>query len=141
MHKDMSWQQISVEQAAFDKVKALVTSAPCPALVDLTNPQLQLQVNTDTSLIAAGGVVLSTIDGVQKPVSFYSHKYNNTERWYSATDREMLTVVDCLRYFKHVLLGHDFMVYTDHKPFTTYFSKSEQLTTQEARQQKELCQY
>ena len=52
---------------------------------------------------------------------------------YSATDREMLTVVDCLRHFKHVLLGHNFVVYTDYKPLITYFSKSKQLTAWEAR--------
>ena len=56
-------------------------------------------------------------------MSFYSHKFNDTEHWYSAIDRGMLTVVDCLCYFKHVLLCHNFVVYTDHKPLTTYFSK------------------
>ena len=66
-------------------------------------------------------------------MSFYSCKFNDTEHWYSATDREMLAVVDCLRHFKHVLLGHNFVVYTDHKPLITYFSKSKQLTAQEAR--------
>ena len=120
--KDMSQQWSNVEQTAFDEVKALVSNAPCLTLVDLANPQLQLQVNTNASLIAAGGIVLTTIDGVQKPVSFYSRKLNDTEHQYSATDREMLSVVDCLCHFKHVLLGHNFVVYTDHKPFITYFS-------------------
>ena len=66
-------------------------------------------------------------------MSFYSCKFNDAEHWYSVTDREMLAVVDCLRYFKHVLLGHNFVVYIDHKTLITYFSKSKQLTAWEAR--------
>ena len=79
-------------------------------------------------MIAADGVVLATIDGVLKPVSFHSHKFNDTECRYSATDREMLAVVACLYHFKHILLGNNFVVYTDHKPLITFFSKSKQLT-------------
>ena len=63
----------------------------------------------------------------------YSRKFNDTKCLYSATDKEMLAVVDFLCYFKHVLLGHNFVVYTDHKPLITYFSKSKQLTAWEAR--------
>ena len=66
-------------------------------------------------------------------MSFYDYKFNDIEYWYSATDREMLAIVDCLRYFKHVLLGYNFVVYTDHKPLITYFRKSKKLTAQEAK--------
>ena len=67
--------------------------------------------------------MLATIDGVQKLMSFYNRKLNNTKCRYNLTGREILAVVDYLRYFKHVLLGHNFVVYTDHKPLITYFSK------------------
>ena len=66
-------------------------------------------------------------------MSFYSHNFNDSECQYSTTDKEMLAVVDCLCYFKHALQGHNFVVYTDHKPLITYFSKSKQLTAREAR--------
>ena len=36
----------------------------------------------------------------------------------------MLAVVDCFRHFKHILLGPNFVVYTDHKTLITYPIKS-----------------
>ena len=65
-------------------------------------------------------------------MSFFSRNFNDTKCWYSATDREMLAVVDYLRHFKHVLLGCNFVVYTDHKQLITYLSKLKQLIVREA---------
>ena len=46
----------------FEHIKELVTTAPCLALVDLTDVQLVLQVNTDASKVAIGSVLLH-VDG------------------------------------------------------------------------------
>ena len=50
----------------------------------------------------------------------------------------MLAIVDSLRHFKHMLLGRDFCVCTDHRPLIMYFSKLRELTAREARWQMEL---
>ena len=42
----------------FEHIKELVTTAPCLALVDLADAKLVLQVNTDASKVAVGGVLL-----------------------------------------------------------------------------------
>ena len=67
------------------------------------------------------------------PVAYYSHKLNDVEKRYSTMDHEMLTIVDCLQHFKHMLLGQNFTVYTDHKPLVMYFSKAKALSPREAR--------
>ena len=46
----------------FECIKELVTTAPCLALVDLVDANLVLQVNTDASKVAVGGVLLH-VDG------------------------------------------------------------------------------
>ena len=69
----------------------------------------------------------------ERPVAYYSHKLNDAEKRYSTTDREMLAIVDCLQHFKHMLLGQNFIVYTDHKPLVTYFGKAKALSLREAR--------
>ena len=50
----------------------------------------------------------------------------------------MLGIVDTLRHFRHILLGRNFVVYTDHKPLTIFFNKSRELSSREARWQHEL---
>lgn len=66
------------------------------------------------------------------PVAYHSRKFNPTECNYSTTDREMLSIVDSLRHFRHCLLGREFRVSTDHKPLIYYFGKSRQLSSREA---------
>ena len=90
-------------------------------------------VNTDAAHVTIGGVLLVHDKERRRPVAYYSRKLNDTECWYSTTDREMIAIVDCLRHFKHMLLGHSFRVCTDHKPLIVYFSKACEWTSQEAR--------
>ena len=74
-------------------------------------------------------------------MAFYSRMFTYTERRYSTTEREMLGLIDLLRHFKHMLLGREFVVLTDHKPLITFFSKTRQLTGREAHWQNELCTF
>ena len=55
---DVSWEWTDVEEQAFERIKELVTTAPCLALVDLADAKLVLQVNTDASKVAVGSVLL-----------------------------------------------------------------------------------
>ena len=48
-------------------------------------------------------------------------------------DRETLAIADSLHHFKHMLLGHAFCVYTNHRPLILYFIKLRELTAHEAR--------
>ena len=70
--KDVSWWWTEVEEAKFDPIKKLVTTAPCLALVDLADKTVELIVNTNALLVTVGGMVLATIAGRQKPVTCYS---------------------------------------------------------------------
>ena len=48
---------------AFDRLKSMVTTAPCLALVDLADPSVRLTVNTDASKLAVGGSILVESEG------------------------------------------------------------------------------
>ena len=69
----------------------------------------------------------------ERPVAYYSCKLNDAKKRYSTMDHEMLTIVDCLRHFKHMLLGRNFTMYMDHEQLVIYFSKAKALSPQEAR--------
>ncbi|GFT79587.1 transposon Ty3-I Gag-Pol polyprotein [Nephila pilipes] len=48
-------------------------------------------------------------------------KLNPTQQNYSTYDRELLGIYLSIKYFKHLLEGRKFTVYTDHKPLTYAF--------------------
>ena len=46
---------------------------------------------------------------------------NNAQQNYNTTEKELLYVVETLKEFCNILLGHQITVYTDHKNLTHKF--------------------
>ena len=72
-----------------------------------------LSLTTDASGDSIGAVLQQKQNGLEKPISFFSVKLNTAQRKYSTFSRELLAI-----YFRHLLEGRDFTVFTDHKPLT-----------------------
>ena len=53
-----------------------------------------------------------------KPIVFYSHKVTPSQINYTTTERELLSIVETLKYFCTNILGHRITVYTYHNNFT-----------------------
>lgn len=101
-------------QAAFEKVKNLLTSAPILAIFDRTRPIL---IYTDASGVGVGAVLKQIQDdGMQKPVAFFSKKLSDAQKKKKAIYIESLAVREAIRYWRYWLIGRRFTVYTDHKP-------------------------
>ncbi len=67
---------------------------------------------------------------------FFSQKLAAAQTRYSAFDRELLAIYSGIRYFRYMLEGQRFTVYTDHKPLT--FALHKQAEPWTARQQHQL---
>ena len=73
-----------------------------------------LHIHTDASDLQLGAAIGQN----NKPIAFYRRKLNRAQRKYTTTERELLAIVETLKYFKNILLGQEIMVHTNHKNLT-----------------------
>ena len=92
-------------QETFEKLKQAL-AYPIPGLPCI--------LDTDASDVAVSAVFSQKIDGVEKPIAFYSAVLNRTQRNYCATRGEMLAMVKSLQHFRHYLLGAKVILRTGH---------------------------
>lgn len=61
------------------------------------------------------GAVLSQEEGgLERVVAYASRALTKQERKYATTKKELLSMVTFTKYFKHYLLGREFVLRTDH---------------------------
>lgn len=94
---------------AFEKAKTLISKQTLLSHPDWNQP---FKLNVDASNVAVGAV-LSQNNG---PIAYYSRTLSNSERNYSATDREFVALIAAVKHFRTFLYGHSFTVFTDHQP-------------------------
>ncbi len=100
------------QKVAFEKLKEALTTAPVLAYPDFSKPFV---VDTDESDVAIGAVLgQSDAEGHFRVITYGSRVLNKAERNYSVTERECLSVVEWLKYWRHYLLGQPCTVVTDH---------------------------
>ena len=120
--KSSSFQWTPTANAAFLALKEAVTQAPLLRHVD---PSLPFILETDASDFALGAVLSQPEsldpDSPVHPVAFYSRKLIDAECNYTVHDKELLAIVDAMRFWRHYLVGAvDISVYSDHKNLTFF---------------------
>lgn len=86
-------------EKAFDKCKqdlANVTQLAHPAA------SVPLILTTDASNTSIRATLEQHINGKVKPIAFFSKKLNNTQKKYSANDRELIEIFELTKHFKHM---------------------------------------
>jgi hypothetical protein len=97
------------KQQEFDYLKHLLCSAP---IISLPNLQQSFEIETDTSDCVIGTVL--THHG--HLVAYHSETLSDTVQKYPSYDKEMHSIVQACRQWKHYILGKDMIIHTDHKP-------------------------
>jgi hypothetical protein len=69
------------------------------------------EIYSDASSLQLGAVITQR----GRPLAFFSRKLSDTQRKYSVTELELLSIVECLKEFRGMLWGQRIKVYTDHK--------------------------
>ena len=106
--KTAKWTWTNEEQKAFETMKLIMSKETLLSYPDFSQP---FDLHTDASKTQLGAV-LSQND---KQIAFYSRKLNPAQTRYTTTERELLAIVETLKEFRNILLGHQIRVYTDHQ--------------------------
>jgi hypothetical protein len=93
---------------AFRAIKKVITQDTMLAYPDWSKPFI-VHTNASDKQI---GVVNSQNN---KPIAFFSRKFNKAQLNYTTTEKELLAIVECLKQFKNILFRYEVIVYLDHK--------------------------
>ncbi|KFD62480.1 hypothetical protein M514_25330 [Trichuris suis] len=77
----------------------------------------------DASDVAIGAALQQWENGAWQPLGFFSKKLSPAQQRYSTYDRELTAAYMSVKYFRYMLEGRTFILYTDHKPLTFAFTK------------------
>ncbi len=109
--KTVKWRWGNEEQQAFDAIKKVISREALLAYPDFGKTFV---IHTDASHTQLGAVISQD----DKPIAFYSRKLKPEQTRYTTTERELLSIVETLKEFRNILLGHKIVVHTDHKNLT-----------------------
>ena len=120
---DWAWEKDQIE--AFDKCKTLINSDSVLVHFD---PQYPVVLACDASPYGIGCVLSHSIDGIEKPIAFYSRTLKPAEKNYSVLDKEALSVVCGVKKFHCYLYGRTFIIQSDHKPLEKLLHENNELS-------------
>jgi hypothetical protein len=119
LRKNRKWSWGNAEQAAFDKLKSAMLSAPILKHPDFSK---QFEIHTDASIESIAGVLMQKYDNIPFPIAYFSRKLHGPEVRYSVTELEALAIVTSIKSFHYYIAQSEFLVVTDHMPLKTMFS-------------------
>jgi hypothetical protein len=98
--------------AAFEAAKAVIANAKLLSFLNYDQP---IYLRTDACDDGAGAMLYQKMNGRDRPVAFMSHTFSGAERRWSTYEQECYGIVRSIIHFDSLLLGHPFIVETDHR--------------------------
>jgi hypothetical protein len=117
---NIPWKWGEEQSKAFKKAKQILSKDVLLAFPVFDKPFI---IHTDASHRQLGAVISQD----NHPIAFYSRKLNDAQTRYTTTERELLSIVETLKEFRMILLGHQIIIYTDHKNLIHNDLKSERV--------------
>ena len=98
-------------QAAFDRLKTLLTTSPITTFPDFSQA---FCLYTDASTAGLGAILAQVRDGKERIICCASRALNQAKKSYPATKLECLAIVWAVAKFRPYLMAMPFEVFTDH---------------------------
>ena len=109
--KDVVFHWDTECQAAFDRLKTLLTTSPITVFPDFSQA---FRLYTDSSTAGFGAILAQVRDGKERIICCTSRTLYQAEKAYPATKLECLAIVWAVAKFRPYLMAMPFEVYTDH---------------------------
>ena len=105
----------SESNACFQKVRDSLANSTV-----LVHPSdsARIELVTDASEIAMGGVLNQVTTEGCRPLAFWSKALSPHERKWSCFERELFACYSAIKHFRYFLESRDFLLKTDHKPIS-----------------------
>ena len=100
-------------KAAFENLKMELTRPPVVMLPDCTKPFI---VRTDASGTGMGAVLLQVVDGQRRIIEYASKQFKGAQLRYPTIEKEATAIDYALKKWRHLLIGTEFTLETDHRP-------------------------
>ena len=101
-------------ETTFKGIKSEFVNSVC---LHIPLPDHPFILQSDACDKGIGAVLLQSVDGVERPVTFISRKLNGAESRFSIIEKECLAIVYAVKKLHHYLYGQKFKIRTDHAPF------------------------
>ena len=69
------------------------------------------EVHTDASDKQLSAIISQN----NKPIAFFSRRLSKSQQNYTTTEKELLSIVECLKQFRNILFGYEIHVFLDYK--------------------------
>ena len=111
----IAWE--TEQQQVFDELKRILKER---IVLHAGNYDWPFELYINASGVALGACLTQ---GREHIIDFYSRRLTSTEQRYPAHTLEAFAVCESILHFKRILLGHEFVVYTDHKALEHWLRK------------------
>jgi hypothetical protein len=123
---------------ALDRIINILTTEPVLTHLD---PEKPFELEVDASDYATGAILFQRDErGKPKPLGFHSKTLSKEEMNYDIYDKELTALDRGLDVWRHLILGQDTTVHTDHANLT-YYRKPQKLTPRAKRAVARIMQY
>ena len=125
LKKNVQFEWSSECEVSFQRIKQAIASDK--TLVHF-NPKLPIILECDAAGNGVAAVLLHKMpDGEERPISFASRTLKEAEKNYPTGQKEALSIYFGCNKFYQFLMGHKFIIRTDHKPLLGTFGEEKPL--------------
>ena len=103
-------------EAAFSQAKELISSPPVLAFPDYGKDSGKFILTSDGSSDGAGGYLSQVQNGQERVLGYFSKVFAENQAKLSATDKELEGLRECVKFFRHYIIGREVTLRVDHRP-------------------------